>query len=204
MSVPENQISSEESVTKYVIFSKESKEKLLNDHFILFEDKNKVAKHSLNWYVYRSPKIRKQVSELWNNGKYKGKFLTKKEMIEMENVSIDQQNHKKINVLFRNMENCGPIRNEFNNYRYDPQEDMFHCHISDGKNSFVVLWEADETHKVINIVRMGSHENFDYKRNKNHKKTEMLKEILKERNEDEKWKDYQLYLKKEKKGSAFK
>lgn len=205
MSVPKNKISTGEKKPKYVIFSKEAKEKLENDQFTLFEDQNKVAKHSLNWYVYRSDKIRDQLRSMWPD-KFRNPLLTKKqkrEMIENEN-TLELKNYKKINVLFRKMENRGPVRDESKNYRYDPKQDMFHCHISNGTNSFVVLWEADETHKVINIVRMGSHENFDYKRNKNHKKTEILKEILEERNNDENWKAYQLSLKKEKKGAAFK
>src|SRR5438552_4156467 len=96
--------------------------------------------HEVNWYVYRNAHIRNSLDDL----------------------STNQELFNKINILFRNLENDGPIRREFDNFTYDRRHDMYHCHAIKGE--YVVLWEVDEKKHIINIVRMGTHENFSYER----------------------------------------
>lgn len=115
---------------------------LRNDDFTLFRHpvtRRKV--HQINWYVHRSESIRDQLHGLIDN----------------------QQLHHRINVLFRNMEIDGPVRTEYSKYRYDKVADKYHCHITDGNPTYVVMWEVDEKNHVINIVDIGVHENFEYR-----------------------------------------
>jgi hypothetical protein len=114
--------------------------------------------HQVNWFVYRRQAIRDQMVALWHDGNKITDFE------KMTGASEDQLICQKINILFRSMENFGPNRNEFANYQYDRKNDAFHCHVWDRKYSYIVLWEADETRKIINIISMDVHENFTYKR----------------------------------------
>lgn len=153
-----------------------------NTEFNLFPGPDNKPGHYLNWYVYRSDAIRKELAKFWGNER----SLAKVNKQTMANANQDQMIHKRINVLFRNMENDGPVRNEFAYYKYDKKKDLYHCHVSDGKNSIVVMWEADAENKIINIVRLGPHENFDFSRP--HKKSKSIPKCIEIRDQDERWK----------------
>lgn len=115
------------------------------DNFTLFADpQTHRRKHVMNWYVHRSAEIRNRLNS------YKENHML----------------HTRINVLFRNMEMDGPSRAEFDKYKYDKTNDMYHCHPIDSKKNttYVVMWEVDEERRIINIVGLDSHENFNFDR----------------------------------------
>jgi len=122
--------------------------------------------HQVNWYVYRDKNIRDTMGTLWNGAS----GIKDKE--SMDGASIDQKTCKAVNVLFRNMENNGPLRTEFTNFTYDNRNDLYHAHVSSGKHTYVVIWESDVTALIINIVSITSHENIKYKRT--HDKTSSI------------------------------
>jgi hypothetical protein len=115
------------------------------DDFTLFKDPlTRKKKHVMNWYVHRADDIRSTLHAYKDNPML----------------------HSRINVLFRNMEMNGPSRPEFDKFKYDKKNDMYHCHpIESKKNTtYVVMWEVDEERKIINIVALGPHENFNFER----------------------------------------
>ncbi len=114
--------------------------------------------HRINWFVHRNTAIRNQMQAMWNNGAH---ILNKR---TMEGANDQQLQCRILNILFRSMENFGPNRNEFGHFRYDRKNDAFHCHVWEKGVTFVVIWEADEEKKLINILDMGTHENFKFKR----------------------------------------
>lgn len=138
--------------------------------------------HCVNWYVHRNPKIRSTLGMLWNNG---SGIKNKK---SMEGASINQRICKAVNVLFRNMENRGPIRSELTNFQYDKNKDLYHAHVWSGGGTYVVMWESDEVAGIINIVSMGLHENFNYKRK--HNKKDLMERAKLVREEDPKQQQY--------------
>lgn len=140
---------------------------------------SETPEHTLNWYVYRNNVIRGEMIRLWNNGK----GINDKK--ELSDANADQKKCQAINILFRNMENHGPYRSEFNNFKPDTKNDMFHCHVSESKPSYVVMWEADFERKIINIVAMGPHENFNFDRR--HKKKDVMPAIEQVRDRDNKY-----------------
>ena len=89
--------------------------------------------HEVNWYVYRDKNIRGILVGLWGNGPDNPADMDSNEL-----ATLDQRASKSINILFRNMEKYGYQRDEFSNYRYDRNNDMYHCHI--GK--YIILWEV--------------------------------------------------------------
>lgn len=143
--------------------------------------------HVVNWYVHRDKQVSKELKRLWKGGPNE----------DDKEYTIDQKIHHRVNVLFRNLENFGPNRDEFNKFRYDTKNDFYHAHVWDGKISYLVMWEADHDKKVINIVRLGTHENFIFKRHKQHKKEEAVKEIEKLREVDKKYKANRLFHKQQ-------
>lgn len=148
--------------------------------FSFFQDqRTNTVQHQLNWYVHRSDAIRGEMIRLWNDGK----GITNKRT--MTGANADQKKFHAINVLFRNMENHGPYRDEFSNFKNDTKNDMLHCHISENRPTYVVMWEADFEKRIINIVALGAHENFDYKRH--HKKKNSIAAAEAERSQDEKY-----------------
>lgn len=148
--------------------------------------------HYLNWYVYRDKNIKKELSRFWNKG------LGIEDTETMKGASIEQRIVKAVNVLFRNMESEGPFRTECSHYQYDSKYDFCHAHVSDGILTYVVMWEFDVDERIINIVKIGKHKNFDYKRHKKHKKPETINNIKKLREEDPKYQEYLIFDKKRK------
>jgi hypothetical protein len=138
--------------------------------------------HHVNWYVCRNQKMRNTMRALWNNGS----GITNKK--SMDGASIDQKTCKAVNVLFRNMENDGPIRNEFTHFQYDREKDLYHAHVWSGRFTYVVMWESDDVTRIINIVSMGLHENFNYKRK--HNKNDLMERAGVVRDEDPKYRQH--------------
>ena len=132
-----------------------------------FPSRETLAAHPPTWYVHRSARIRDIMTGWWRSGPDDPKT--------MEGASITQIAHRTTNVLFANMRLDGPSRREFNNFKYDKKNDLYHCHVTTGRNTYVVTWEADEITGSINIVDIGPHENFRYLRT--HKKTDVMKRI---------------------------
>ena len=148
--------------------------------------------HSLNWYVFRDQKVRDRLKAFWSNG---SGINNKRTMV---GANIEQKISKRVNVLFRNMENFGPIRSESKNYQYDKMNDLYHAHVWKARFTYVVMWEVDKERRLINIVSMGTHENFDYKRK--HSKEEMMLKIEKRRLQDPKYLQYLQFDNKRRKG----
>jgi len=137
--------------------------------------------HVINWYVNRNKSIRLEMKKMWGNGE---NILNRK---TMEGANDDQRMVKIINVLFRNMENFGPIRKEFGHFKHDSKNDMYHCHVWEKGFTYVIMWEVDEEKKIINIVDMAVHENFKFKRS--HKKIESIAKAELNRSHDLKYQD---------------
>ncbi len=155
-----------------------------HDRFaLLFNPATHHKEHRVDWYVNRNKDIRNTLNGLWNNG---AGIINKK---TMEGATTDQRTFSRINVLFRNMETRGGTgRTEFDSFKYDKKHDMYHCHVWDGQPTYVVMWEIDEENHVINIVDMGPHENFNYKRR--HKKADAIDAALEARSEDQKYQEH--------------
>jgi len=124
------------------------------------------------YYVHRSTAVINTLIAFWN----KGSGI--KDKSTMEGASVSQKTVNATNVLFRNLERFGPVRSEFQNYKYDRKKELHHAHTwhtNKGGNTFVVMWEVDEDRKIINIVRMDFHENFNFSRS--HNKENRMKEL---------------------------
>lgn len=130
----------------------------------------KRGRHEVNWYVYRSKKIRDILHGLWDGGP--------KVKSSLKDATQEQIISTRTNALFEELKEQGPCPE---NYRAGITLDkihgkcnrpdlncvskgFYHTHVSDGRLSFVVMWEAFEDKKLINIVALESHENFDFKR----------------------------------------
>lgn len=107
--------------------------------------------HENNWIVIRHKSYVKHIKELEN-----------KEVCDQNNPT--EMAFKRANNLIRYMQMLGPVQDQFPNYRYDSTQDLYHCHVTMGKNSYDVIWEADEAKKLIHVLDVGARENFDYKR----------------------------------------
>jgi hypothetical protein len=142
--------------------------------------------HVINFYVYREPALRGHLQALWNGGK----GIKNKETLE--GASVDQKIHHRMNVLFRNMELQGPLRKEFANFKYDSRNDLYHCHLYDGKPTYVISWECDMQKRIINIVNWGTHENFKFERV--HDKDQKIDKSIIERSNNAIFQDHQRYL----------
>lgn len=126
--------------------------------------------HQVNWYVNRSAKIRSCLTKLWNGGP-KDKHSTRK-------ATKQQEISTQANVLMRQLEKYGPTPIDWP-YTITPDpkhgacnrpdlgcvsKGFYHTHLVSGKLTWVILWEAFESERLINIVAIDSHENFDFAR----------------------------------------
>jgi hypothetical protein len=126
-------------------------------------------KHDVNWYVHRNKSIRTKLKQLWGDGPDNKKDLA--------SMNADQETMTRVNALFRALETNGPIsKNIPFQIKVDgkhgscnrPKENciskgFYHTHVTDSLNSYLVMWECFEDKKLINIVAIGLHENFDFK-----------------------------------------
>jgi hypothetical protein len=140
--------------------------------------------HAIHWYVYRSPGIRKTLHGLWGKGPEKKDSLL--------GATIEQRASTHANALFHMMERGGPSPEEWfksialdskHGYCHRPKENchskgFYHTHLTDGKKcTYVILWEAFEEQKVINIIDIAPHEDFDYVRRHHSPLSAMLEAI---------------------------
>lgn len=124
--------------------------------------------HEVNWYLHRSNAVRGTLKKLWNNGP--------KDKSSMKDATIEQRISSCINALFRALEREGPTPEAYrpvirldkkhgicNDVKNDCiSKGFYHCHVSDAGLSYEVMWEAFEGKRLINIVAIGPHENFDF------------------------------------------
>ena len=145
--------------------------------------------HVMNYYLHRSPPIRDLMRQLWNQGKNIKNYQT------LQGASLEQKVHHRLNVLFRQLESHGTNRTEFSHFTYDRQNDLYHCHVNDGKPTYVVSWEIDEEKRIINIVQVGKHENFPFDRR--HKKADAMEKIEDVRKNDRIFQEHSAFLLKQ-------
>lgn len=140
--------------------------------------------HAICWYVYRSSNIRKILHGLWGKGPEKKDSL--------QGATIEQRASTHANALFHMMERGGPSPEEWfkpitldskHGYCHRPKDNchskgFYHTHLTDGKKcAYVILWEAFEEQKVINIIDIAPHEDFDYARRHHSPLSAMLEAI---------------------------
>jgi len=138
--------------------------------------------HIVNWYVYRSNDIRKKMQQLWGRGP------ANPALMETPAHKIFRRN----NILFRNMEKYGPCNNGFE-IIHDKQKDLYHCHVTDGRgNTYLALWMVDEEKKIISIVNIDYHENFDFGKKLNRER--LMAEARLAKDTDPKYKQHLVFL----------
>lgn len=74
---------------------------------------------------------------------------------------------EKITVLFRllleELSNLGPYRTNWPNYTKMNNKDDYHCHIKNGKPTYVVCWRiSNKKDKIIEVYYAGTHEKAPY------------------------------------------
>lgn len=124
--------------------------------------------HEVNYYVHRNKPLRNILKKLWKDGPEK-----KNDLATMD---AEQEIVTRTNALFRLLEKEGPmpVNGPFK-IVHDPRHGVcnqvkegcvskgfYHTHVSDKKVSYEVLWECFENKKLINIIAIGPHENFDF------------------------------------------
>lgn len=67
-------------------------------------------------------------------------------------------------ALVNELEVLGPIRNNWKNFgKLKSFDDTFHCHIKNGRPTYVVCWQVkDKKIKIIEVYYVGTHENAPY------------------------------------------
>ena len=67
-------------------------------------------------------------------------------------------------ALVQEMEKLGPLRYNWKNFGSLKGSDrMYHCHIKDGRPTYVVCWEVkDKKIKIIEVYYVGTHEKAPY------------------------------------------
>lgn len=78
---------------------------------------------------------------------------------------------KKIQVLIdflaKEIEEAGPYRKNWSHYGPLKKDktipaNAYHCHLKDGKPTYVACWCIDKKHKKVEIFYVGTHENAPY------------------------------------------
>lgn len=90
-------------------------------------------------------------------------------------VSIKKQVLKQLSVMPENIqkttrtlvieiEKLGPLRHNWPNYgKLQGKNNLYHCHIKNGKPTYVACWEVkDKTIKIIEVYYVGTHEKAPY------------------------------------------
>lgn len=103
--------------------------------------------------------------------------MSKKEISQEWSVGFSQSAAKQYKKLKRNgskpsitevvdfltteMESEGPYRSNWPSY--GPLDDnKFHCHLKNGRPTYVACWEIDKGKKKIKVYYVGTHENAPY------------------------------------------
>ena len=124
--------------------------------------------HTVNWYVCRSTAIRRTLSKLWGDGP--------EDKRSMKEATMGQKISTHVNALFLSLGREGPTPEAYRSViKLDTKhgtcndvahgcisKGFYHCHVSDAGLSYEVMWEAFEDKRLINIVAIGPHENFDF------------------------------------------
>jgi hypothetical protein len=131
---------------------------------LLFDRREK--NHVINWMVARHPH-----------------YVKGMQSIEPKNLNDGLPStaaFKNANTLIANMQIGGPLRSEFPNFQYDHKQDLYHCHVTMGSNSYDVIWDVHEDLRLIFVLDIAPRENFDYVRseNKENSKQNALKKLL--------------------------
>lgn len=66
-----------------------------------------------------------------------------------------------IDLLTAEMEFEGPYRSNWPNYGL-LDDNKFHCHLKNGRPTYVACWEIDRDKKKIKVYYVGTHENAPY------------------------------------------
>jgi hypothetical protein len=68
-----------------------------------------------------------------------------------------------LNFLIIEMIKAGPYRTNWPNYGLLENKKHFHCHLKQGRPTYVACWKiVDEQNKKIEVYYVGSHENTPY------------------------------------------
>lgn len=67
-------------------------------------------------------------------------------------------------VLVREIENLGPIRNNWKNFgKLKMSGDVYHCHVKSRRPTYVICWELiDKKIKIVEVYYVGTHEKAPY------------------------------------------
>ena len=67
-------------------------------------------------------------------------------------------------TLVDEMVKDGPLRYDWKNFsKFKGSGNLYHCHIKDGKPTYVVCWEVkDKKIKIIEVYYVGTHEKAPY------------------------------------------
>lgn len=173
-----------------------------------------VESERLPWYVYRNTKIKNKMSvDLWEHGpkeyqawKAKSKIeepeprpKTKKERTRLYEDKVEkkkghkmggatraQQAFAQMNRIMRWMKIAGPA--SIPGTIKDPAHNSFHCHLVDGKTTYLMSWEVFEEENIISIIDVDTHENFMFAP-KGLSRPERLKKAMAARADDEKFQE---------------
>lgn len=69
-----------------------------------------------------------------------------------------------VRFLVHEIEKEGPLRHNWKNFsKLKGIENHYHCHIKDGKPTYVVCWEVvDKKIKIVEVYYVGTHEKAPY------------------------------------------
>ncbi len=126
----------------------------------------KPGKHHYNYKLHIPTSIKSELNKMWNPAP--------ENKNDPQTYNQDQLFVTKVNALFRSLEREGPKPKGYQ-VTIDKKHGKFnrpkvktagfhHTHVSDGSPTFVVMWLADKEKKLISIVNMGAHGNFNYKK----------------------------------------
>lgn len=69
-----------------------------------------------------------------------------------------------LQLLVREIEVAGPLRHNWKNFgKLRGTDNCYHCHIQQGKPTYVVCWEViDKKIKIVEVYYVGTHEKAPY------------------------------------------
>ena len=71
---------------------------------------------------------------------------------------------KAIRALVNEIEKFGPLRHNWKNFgKLKNTENLYHCHLKDGKPTYVACWQVmDKKIKIVEVYYVGTHEKAPY------------------------------------------
>jgi mRNA-degrading endonuclease RelE of RelBE toxin-antitoxin system len=69
-----------------------------------------------------------------------------------------------VRALVHEIEKFGPLRNNWKNFsKLRGAENLYHCHIKQGRPTYVVCWKVeDKKIKIVEVYYVGTHEKAPY------------------------------------------